>query len=339
MEFMKIKNSLKLVISLAVPQLAGIVGALFTTPSISSGWYAGLAKPALNPPSWIFGPVWTGLYAFIGLALFLVWKNDWKVSRSKLPGFSREVRKPWNPWSRRLWDGDLQKFNIISVFAVQLLLNASWSVVFFGMKRPDAAFFVLIALWCAIIYTIANFYRVSRAAAWLLLPYLLWVTFAGYLNYSIWMLNERAAFTMDPRANKMTRSAVISTPKQTVPVKLYYYNPELDQGPGGVQCTREGLVAVDRLIPQTNTPVEDTIRLLLQGGISEEERVSGITSEYPLSGLYLRSAVLTNGELTLSFDDPENRTSGGSCRAGILWFQVEATAKQFPEIKNVRFLP
>lgn len=171
---------------MAVCELAGVAGAIFTAPSLSSGWYAELVKPTLNPPSWIFGPVWTMLYFLMGVALFLVWKNEWHVVR---PLMRPNEQKPWNKWSERFWVGDLQKENIIAVFAVQLLLNTIWSPVFFGAHRPDLAFFILAALWCAIIYTIVNFYRVSRTAAWLLFPYLLWVTFAGYLNFSIWQLN------------------------------------------------------------------------------------------------------------------------------------------------------
>lgn len=183
---MKTSNIFKCIISVVVCEITGVAGAIFTAPSISSGWYAGLVKPSLNPPSWIFGPVWTMLYFLMGVALFLVWKNEWRVVRTLMHPNSK---KPWNKWSERFWVGDLQKENIIAVFTVQLLLNAIWSPVFFGAQRPDLAFFILMALWCAIIYTIVNFYRVSRTAAWLLLPYVLWVSFAGYLNYSLWILN------------------------------------------------------------------------------------------------------------------------------------------------------
>lgn len=122
-------------------------------------------------------------------------------------------------------------------------------------------------------------------------------------------------------------------------IKLYYYNPALDQGPGGAQCSSQGLVAVERVIPRTTTPIQDTVRLLLRGEISDEEKALGITSEFPLSGVALRSASLANGTLTLTFDDLENRTGGGSCRVNILWKQIEATAKQFGEVRAVRFMP
>ncbi len=89
----------------------------------------------------------------------------------------------------------------------------------------------------------------------------------------------------------------------------------------------------------TRTPIQDTIKLLLSGELTEEERAQGISTEYPLEGLSLKGASSKDGVLTLEFDDPNNKTVGGSCRVGILWFQIEATAKQFPEVQEVRFLP
>jgi hypothetical protein len=123
-------------------------------------------------------------------------------------------------------------------------------------------------------------------------------------------------------------------------VMLYYYNPEMDKDEtGNVLCSRRGLISVERLIPITKTPIQDSIKLLLQGNLTEEEKARGITTEYPLEGLSLKGASLRNSVLTLEFDDANNRTGGGSCRVGILWFQIEATAKQFSEVKSVRFLP
>ncbi|MDP2930245.1 MAG: GerMN domain-containing protein, partial [bacterium] len=123
-------------------------------------------------------------------------------------------------------------------------------------------------------------------------------------------------------------------------IMLYYYNPELDRDESGnILCSRRGLVSIERKISITKTPIQDAIKLLLQGKPTEEEKARGITTEYPLEGLSLKGASLKNGILTLEFDDPSNRTGGGSCRVGILWFQIEATAKQFPEVKSVRFLP
>ena len=123
-------------------------------------------------------------------------------------------------------------------------------------------------------------------------------------------------------------------------VKLYYYNQELDKDESGnISCSRAGLVPLEREILSTKTPIQDAIQLLLQGKLTEEERTAGIATEYPLEGLSLKGASLKDGVLTLEFNDPSNRTGGGSCRVGILWFQIEATAKQFPEVQQVRFIP
>ena len=127
---------------------------------------------------------------------------------------------------------------------------------------------------------------------------------------------------------------------ETKTVKLYYYNYELDKDESGnIACSRNGLVLVEREISITQTPIQDTIKLLLSGELTGEERAKGIDTEYPLEGLSLKGALLKDGVLTLEFDDFNNKTVGGSCRVGILWFQIEATAKQFPEVQQVRFLP
>ncbi|MES2135315.1 MAG: GerMN domain-containing protein [Patescibacteria group bacterium] len=131
---------------------------------------------------------------------------------------------------------------------------------------------------------------------------------------------------------------VVSTETGTH-IKLYFYNPALDQGPGGVQCSEKGLVAVERVLPKTTTPLKDSIELLLRGELSDEERAQGVTTEFPLVGVSLKSAILEQGIATLTFNDPQNKTGGGSCRVGILWAQVEATAKQFSTVKSVHFMP
>lgn len=124
-------------------------------------------------------------------------------------------------------------------------------------------------------------------------------------------------------------------------VSLYYYNPELDKDESGnIMCSRQGLVLVQRKIPVTQTPIQDTIRLLLRGELTNEERAQGISTEYPLEGFSLVGVPsFKDGILTLQFNDPNNKTVGGSCRVGILWFQIEATAKQFTGVQQVRFLP
>lgn len=126
-------------------------------------------------------------------------------------------------------------------------------------------------------------------------------------------------------------------------VLLYYYDPEKDKDQtGNIMCSREGLVAVEREIPLTLTPIKDTIELLLEGSanLTQSDVDAGVTTEFPLQGFSLTSANLgQGGNLVLRFDDPQNKTSGGACRVGVLWFQIEATAKQFTEVKSVEFVP
>jgi translocator protein len=181
---MNYSKTYKLLISIIICEMAGVVGAFFTTPEINS-WYKSLNKPSFNPPGWIFGPVWTTLFVLMGISLFLVWEKKWE-SKNKI---NFKNKKPWNKISQKLLSGPWQKANIIIIFATQLVLNVLWSVIFFGMHSPGVAFFELIMLWFAIIFTIINFYRVSKTAALLLIPYVLWVSFAGVLNYFIWILN------------------------------------------------------------------------------------------------------------------------------------------------------
>jgi hypothetical protein len=123
-------------------------------------------------------------------------------------------------------------------------------------------------------------------------------------------------------------------------VNLYFYNPNIDKDANGnILFSRAGLVPVQRKIPKTMTPVQDTIRLLLKGELTAAEKTAGLSTEYPLPGFKLAGANLQNGRLVLSFEDPQNKTVGGSARVGLLWFQIEATAKQFSEVKEVKFWP
>jgi len=156
------KRAAGIVVSIAVCELAGIIGSIFTTPSIP-GWYAGIAKPSFNPPNWIFGPVWTLLYALMGLAAYLVYEKG--------------LKRP-----------DVKK--ALAVFAAQLLLNTLWSIVFFGAHMILGAAVVIVLLWALILATILLFSRISKAAAYLLVPYILWVTFATVLNISFYVLNR-----------------------------------------------------------------------------------------------------------------------------------------------------
>lgn len=160
---MKINNTFKLIISLIIPQLAGGLGSFFTIGSVKD-WYPVLVKPALNPPAWIFGPVWTTLFLLMGYALYLVWKDE--SGKSKRLAY----------WA----------------FGIQMVLNTLWSIIFFGLHSPGGALLEMTFLWLAILATIVAFAKISKPAAWLLVPYILWVSFAGYLNYSIWQLNSSA---------------------------------------------------------------------------------------------------------------------------------------------------
>lgn len=153
------KNYIKLGGAIIACEAAGIIGAIFTTSEIQT-WYAGIVRPSFSPPNWVFGPVWTTLYALMGVSLWLVW-----ISKSK--------HKKW----------------AVGVFGIQLLLNILWSVLFFGQHNPGAALIEITVLWAAILLTIIACAKISKLAAWLLVPYILWVTFAGFLNYSIWALN------------------------------------------------------------------------------------------------------------------------------------------------------
>lgn len=162
------RNLLQLIASVAVTELSGIIGAVFTAPSIPT-WYAGLVKPTLNPPAWVFGPVWTTLYALMGISLFLIWHRHSDV-------FTNVRMSRLFKWA-------------VGVFFFQLALNTLWSIFFFGLQNPALALFDIILLWLAILTTMILFYRISKLASYLLVPYLLWVTFAAYLNYSILMLN------------------------------------------------------------------------------------------------------------------------------------------------------
>lgn len=181
---MKYSNLLKILASIIICELAGVIGAVFTTPEIG-GWYASLNKPGFNPPGWIFGPVWTTLFVLMGISLYLVWSERWKIKDE----INFTNRKPWNSLSTKLLSGSWQKANIILIFGLQLVLNVLWSIIFFGLHSPGLAFFELLALWFAIVFTIINFYRVSKLSALLLVPYILWVSFAGVLNYFIWIIN------------------------------------------------------------------------------------------------------------------------------------------------------
>jgi benzodiazapine receptor len=154
-------NTVKLIIAITIPLIIGSSAGFFTITGVGS-WYQTIQKPSWNPPGWIFGPVWTALYIMMGIALFLVWKPD----------ASNALKK-----------------TAIILFALQLALNFFWSFIFFGQQQIGWALVEMIALWIFILLTIFSFAQVSKTAAWLLVFYISWVSFAMILNYTIWRLN------------------------------------------------------------------------------------------------------------------------------------------------------
>lgn len=152
-----VKSWLGLILWLVASFAAASMGALF----MPGDWYAALNKPSWNPPSWVFGPVWTSLYAMMAVAAWLVWRRG---------GF---LMRRW----------------ALVLFLIQLALNAAWTPLFFGLHLPAVAFFEILLLWVAIAATLIAFFRSNRLAGWLLVPYLAWVSFAAMLNFALWRLN------------------------------------------------------------------------------------------------------------------------------------------------------
>lgn len=148
----------KLIASIGICLAIGLIAGLFTSNSVST-WYSNLNKPSFNPPNWIFGPVWTILYILMGISLYFVWVKP----TSKIA---------------------------ITFFIIQLALNFLWSILFFSLKNPLLAFIDILLLLIMIILTMIQFYPISRTSALLFIPYLLWVSFATILNFSIYYLNK-----------------------------------------------------------------------------------------------------------------------------------------------------
>jgi translocator protein len=154
------KTWLVLIVFLAICLGAGGLGSIFTANSVRD-WYPRLRKPAGTPPSWVFGPVWTTLYVLMAISAWLVWREyHWGA----LPA--------------------------LLIFCGQLALNVAWSGIFFGSRLPGAAFAEIVLLWLAVIWTMLIFFLLLPVSALLLVPYLLWVTYASYLNFGIWRLNR-----------------------------------------------------------------------------------------------------------------------------------------------------
>jgi len=154
------KSILPLLISILIVFSFGFIGSFFTTSSITN-WYAFINKPLFSPPNWIFAPVWTLLYILMGISAFLIWKKR----------------------------DNLKTKQAFIFYGIQLILNALWSIIFFGMHNPGLALLEIIILWLFILITLIKFYKINKIAGLLFIPYLLWVSFASILNYAIWMLN------------------------------------------------------------------------------------------------------------------------------------------------------
>lgn len=157
---MKNKYIYKLIISLLLPLSLGSIAGSFTAKSVPV-WYATLNRPSFNPPSYLFGPVWTTLYILMGISLFLIWKQEKSKERNMA----------------------------IFVFFIQLALNFTWSFIFFYFNRIGFALVDIIILWLCIILMLIQFYKIKPIAAYINIPYLLWVSFASILNASYYLLN------------------------------------------------------------------------------------------------------------------------------------------------------
>ncbi len=155
------RNLLKVIGLIFVCFLPGVIGGFFTANNLYP-WFNSLAKPSFSPPSWVFSPVWTVLYTLMGISLFLILKAD--NSKNKTLG--------------------------LVFFTIQLVLNGLWSIVFFGLHQILLAFGVIIALLIFIILSIFEFYKVSKTSAYILIPYVIWVSFASVLNFSLYLLNR-----------------------------------------------------------------------------------------------------------------------------------------------------
>jgi translocator protein len=150
----------KLLASLALPLSIGAVAGIFTSEAVSE-WFATLNRPSFSPPNWVFGPVWTTLYILIGISFFLIWKQE----------------------------ASSQRKQAIIVFLAQLVLNFAWSFIFFYFNKIGLALIEIVLLWISIIFMLVLFYKLKPLAAYLNIPYLLWVTFATILNSGYYLLN------------------------------------------------------------------------------------------------------------------------------------------------------
>ena len=162
MNSIMLRELVRLILCIAICQMAGVIGSIFTASSVAT-WYTTLNKPWFSPPGFVISAVWILLFVLMGISLFLVWRQGISGADSKIA---------------------------LAVFAAQLLVNTLWSYAFFGLQSPLAGVVVIVVLWLLILQTIIRFWPISKDAALLLVPYIIWVSFAGFLNYSIWRLNS-----------------------------------------------------------------------------------------------------------------------------------------------------
>jgi translocator protein len=156
----KIQILLGVIVSVVIAQMAGVIGSFFTVSGVQS-WYSFLEKPFFSPPNWLFAPAWITLYTLMGIAAFLIWQKRKEVNAK----------------------------TALCLYGAQLVLNALWSIVFFGLHSPFWAFLVIVVLWLLILLTMVKFWKIRRAAGILFIPYILWVSFASVLNLAVWQLN------------------------------------------------------------------------------------------------------------------------------------------------------
>ena len=162
MTVITLREITRLILAIVICQSAGAVGSFFTSSSVST-WYPALIKPSFTPPGSVIGAVWIVLFTLMGVSLFLVWRDS---------------------------KNDADRKIALSIFAAQLVVNVLWSWAFFGLQSPLAGIVVIVVLWLLILQCIVRFWPISRNAALLLVPYILWVSFAAFLNYTLWRLNS-----------------------------------------------------------------------------------------------------------------------------------------------------
>ena len=158
---MEKSNLIKLVVAVLCTVGIGSLGGLFTAPEIGT-WFVGLQKPSFNPPNYLFAPIWTILYLLMGISLYLIWKQPTSTTKT----------------------------TAITLFIIQFVLNFCWSILFFKYHQLGWALVEIIAMWLFILFTIIWFAQLHKTAAWLLVPYISWVSFATLLNYALWRLNS-----------------------------------------------------------------------------------------------------------------------------------------------------